>query len=68
MAIELERIRSIVESLIFVSETPISFRKIRTILEGVPTKDLKTVLDGLVEEYRTGKRGVIIDLVAEGYQ
>ena len=68
MAIELERIRSIVESLIFVSETPISFRKIRTILEGVPTKDLKAVLDGLVEEYRTGRRGVIIDLVAEGYQ
>ncbi|HPQ67645.1 MAG TPA: SMC-Scp complex subunit ScpB [bacterium] len=68
MAIELERIRSIVESLIFVSETPISFRKIRTILEGVPTKDLKTVLDELVEEYRTGQRGVIIDLVAEGYQ
>jgi len=68
MGIDGSRIRSIVESLIFVSEEPLSFRKIRAILEGVPTKELKRVLDEIIEEYRTADRGVTIELVADGYQ
>jgi segregation and condensation protein B len=68
VAIDQERISSIVESLIFVSETPLSFRKIRSILEGVPPKQLQEVIDGLIARYRAEGRGVIIEEVADGYQ
>jgi len=68
MSLETSRVRSILESLIFVSEQPVSFRKLRTILEGLPAKDLKTALDELVEEYRKPEHGITIELVAEGYQ
>lgn len=68
MALDQARLRSIVESLIFVSEQPLSFRKIRNILEGVPTKDLKMVLDEMVAEYSLNHHGVNIELVADGYQ
>ena len=68
MSLDTSRLRSILESLIFVSEEPISFRKLKTILEGVPAKDLKAVLDELVEEFRKPEHGVTIEVVAEGYQ
>ncbi|MDP8222388.1 MAG: SMC-Scp complex subunit ScpB [Candidatus Lernaella stagnicola] len=68
MAIDRERITSIVESLIFVSETPLSFRKIRSILEGVPTKELQSILEELQGHHRSRDRGIILDEVAEGYQ
>jgi segregation and condensation protein B len=68
MPLDTSRLRSILESLIFVSEQPVSFRKLRTILEGVPPKELKQALDELVEEYRRTEHGITIEPVAEGYQ
>jgi len=68
MSIDLARITSIVESLIFVSEKPLSFRKIRAILDGVPAKDLQTVVEELVARCRAENRGMILEEVAEGWQ
>ena len=63
MPLDTSRLRSILESLIFVSEQPVSFRKLRTILEGVPPKELKQALDELVEEYRRTEHGITIEPV-----
>lgn len=68
MAIDRTRIASIIESLIFVSDTPLSFRKIRSILDGVPAKDLRDVIDGLAVRYREEGRGILLEEVSEGFQ
>lgn len=68
MAIDHTRVSSIVESLVFVSETPLSFRKIRSILEGVPTRELQSILTELETRYREEQRGILLEEVAEGYQ
>jgi segregation and condensation protein B len=68
MSIDRARIASIVESLIFVSDKPLSFRKIRTILEGVPGKELQELLDELKQHYRAGERGIVLEEVADGFQ
>ena len=68
MSVDRSRILSILESLIFVSEKPLSFRKIRAILDGVPAKDLQAMIEDLGRQYREQSRGIIIEEVAEGYQ
>lgn len=68
MSVDRSRILSILESLIFVSEKPLSFRKIRAILDGVPAKDLQAMIEELSRQYREQSRGIILEEVAEGYQ
>ncbi|MBZ0272547.1 SMC-Scp complex subunit ScpB [bacterium] len=63
-----QRLRSIVESLIFVSEEPVPLAKIRAVLDGIPNDDIKAAIDDLMREYREGDRGFLLEEVAMGYQ
>lgn len=68
---EREEIKSIVEALIFVAEEPIGADLITMVMSeaGVSEKDVRTVLDELVNEYeRSPERGIRIVEVAGGYQ
>ncbi len=65
---EREDIKSIIESLLFVADTPLTIQRLGEVLEGVEQKDLRATLDELQAELESGRRGVRLVEVAGGYQ
>ena len=65
---EAKEIKSVVESLLFVAETPLTIQKLSEVLEGVEKKDIRSMLDELQAELENGRRGVRLVEVAGGYQ
>lgn len=59
--------KSVVESLVFVSEAPIRAERIAEALD-VEKKKVVRVLEELVREYSRGARGFILVEAAEGFQ
>lgn len=68
MTIDRERMKAICESLIFVSDEALHFRKIHAILEGIPAKELRSILNEMIEDWKTREGGIDLIEVAEGYQ
>jgi len=66
--VEKHRIRSIIESLLFISGEPISFERIISVLDGIERKLVREVLAELKEEYERENRGIRLVEVAGGYQ
>jgi len=63
------RLKSIVESLIFVSGKIISLDRIMAVLGGdIPRKAVTQVLNELVEQYQQSNRGFVLMEVGGGYQ
>lgn len=65
---EAKEIKSVVESLLFVAETPLTIQKLSEVLDGVEKKDIRSMLDELQAELDNGRRGVRLVEVAGGYQ
>ena len=65
-----EQIESILESLLFASDKPVSFSTIKELFKGTNvTKDhRKRALDRLAVEYAGSRRGVVLEDVTGGYQ
>jgi segregation and condensation protein B len=61
-------LKSIVESLIFVSESPVTLDRLCSVLEEHERPEIREVLETLVEEYNAAGRGIILAEVAGGYQ
>jgi len=61
-------LKSIVESLLFVHDQPLSLDRLALILEEFERGDIRAALEQLVTEYAPGERGVILAQVAGGYQ
>jgi len=53
----MEDIKYIIESLLFVSETPLTINRIQKVLEQADTKDIHEALTALAAEYETRKGG-----------
>jgi segregation and condensation protein B len=67
--VEERRLKSIIESLIFVSEAPLSLERIKEVLGEVNKRDLQRLVAELIEEYQqAANRGFFLTEVAEGYQ
>jgi segregation and condensation protein B len=62
-----ESIKSILESLLFVNEKPISLDELCAVLEA-PKKDIEAALQDLTTQYLSRNGGVCIVQVAGGYQ
>jgi len=62
-----ERIKSIVESLLFVNERPMSMGELAQIFE-LEKKGIEIALEELIFEYQQRKSGICIVKVAGGYQ
>lgn len=60
-------IKSIVESLLFIWGDPLSLKDIANILE-MKEKDLKVIIDEMIDEFDYERRGVKINKVGNGYQ
>ena len=61
-------LKTIVESLIFVHDQPLSLDRLALILEEHERADIRLALEELVAEYAVGGRGIILAQVAGGYQ
>ncbi len=61
-------LKSVVESLLFVADHPLTLDRLCSILEEYERKDISTALEGLIEEYREGERGICLTEVAGGWQ
>lgn len=63
-----DELKSIIESLLFVSETPLTLEQVKTVLEERTSADIKAAMDTLVAEYAARDGGFVIREVAGGYQ
>lgn len=61
-------LKSIVESLIFVSDLPITMDRLCSVLEEHERGDIRAAVEALKEDYRQAERGIFLDEVAGGYQ
>lgn len=68
--VEEEQIESILESLLFASDKPVSFVTMKELFKGtnVTKTHLKRALDKLAVEYAGSRRGVVLEDVSGGYQ
>jgi segregation and condensation protein B len=65
---EREDIKSILESLLFVADGPLSLQRIAEVLEGVEKAEIRSALDELQAELEATRRGVRLVEVAGGFQ
>jgi segregation and condensation protein B len=67
-SMERDEIKSIVESLLFVAEGPLTLQRFGEVLDGVDKQTIQAVLQALQEEYEAQNRGLRLVEVAGGYQ
>jgi segregation and condensation protein B len=65
---EADRLKSILESLLFTAEGPSSVDRLRGAIGSIERRDVTQALKELQEEYETQKRGVRLMEVANGFQ
>ena len=65
---ERDQLKSILESLLFASEGPLTLHRLGEVLEGVERKDIASALQELQAEYETAGRGFRLIEIAGGYQ
>ena len=63
-----EDLKYIIESLLFVSETPLTMDHLKGTVEGEETAAIRTALDELMAEYEQRDGGFLLKQVAGGYQ
>jgi segregation and condensation protein B len=66
--LEEERLKAILESLLFAASEPVALPQLVTVLETVTRDDIKTALDEMAVAYAAGARGIVLEEVAGGYQ
>lgn len=62
-----DRLKELIESLIFVSLEPLSLEKIKSVLEEFSEKDIERAVEDLLKSYTSNERGIQIILSAGGY-
>jgi len=65
---QLQQIKGIVESLLFVNERPVMLDQIKKVLEAVSGTEIKNAILNLQREYEERQSGMMIVEIAGGYQ
>ena len=65
---EEERLKAILESLLFAASEPVALAQLVTVLETVARDDVKTALGEMAVAYTASARGIVLEEVAGGYQ
>lgn len=63
-----ERLKAIIESLLFAAGEPVSLNRLAAVLDSVPREEIRNAVGALSAEYSQGGRGLTIEEVAGGYQ
>jgi len=66
--VEEERLKAILESLLFAAAEPVALSQLVTVLETVARDDIKKALGEMAVAYAAGGRGIVLEEVANGYQ
>jgi segregation and condensation protein B len=61
------RLKTIIESLIFISQKPLTLEKIKDVLEEFPPKDVDQAIEELLQSFSSNERGIQIIRSAGGY-
>lgn len=64
----MEKIKAVIEALIFASDTPLSPEKIRVVIPEAEKTEIKEIIDQLIAEYNERQGGIILQEVAGGFQ
>ena len=64
----MEKIKAVIEALIFASDAPLAMEKIRTVFPDVEKADIKEIIDQLTAEYQERQGGICLQEVAGGFQ
>ena len=64
----MENTKGILESLLFISEEPLTLDRLKNILAPVAAVDIRSALNDLIEEYEARRGGFVLKEVAGGYQ
>ncbi len=65
---ERDRLKSVLESLLFVADSPLLVSRLAEVLEGVDKTEIASALGELQSEYETAGRGFRLVEIAGGYQ
>ncbi|MGH7837435.1 MAG: SMC-Scp complex subunit ScpB, partial [Candidatus Binataceae bacterium] len=65
---EEERLKAILEGLLFAAGEPVSLARLGNALAGVARETIRQALAGLAAEYAAGNRGLALEEIAGGYQ
>jgi segregation and condensation protein B len=65
---EIEALKSIVESLLFVAEGPLTLQRLAEVIDGAGKKEIVAALDQVRTDLETNRRGVRMVEVAGGFQ
>lgn len=65
---EIEALKSIVESLLFVAESPLTLQRLAEVIDGADKKEIAAALERVKTELETNRRGVRMVEVAGGFQ
>ncbi len=68
--VEDERVESIIESILFASDRPVSFASLQMVFKGTTVKKdkIRKAIEAIAVEYAGGRRGVSLEEVTGGYQ
>lgn len=64
----MDEIKHIIESLLFVAETPLTVDRLKNVLTETETKEIRAALAALETDYEARKGGFFLREVAGGYQ
>jgi segregation and condensation protein B len=67
-AVEEERLKAILESLLFAAGEPVALAQLANAIDNVPRESIRKALAEMASEYGSGGRGVILEEIAGGYQ
>jgi segregation and condensation protein B len=66
--VEEERLKAILESLLFAAGEPVTLAQLASVLDSVPRDDIRRALAEMATGYAAGGRGLVLEEVAGGYQ
>jgi segregation and condensation protein B len=64
----MDDIKNIIESLLFVADEPLTIDRLKKIIPGAESRELREVLEELETDYETRQGGFFLKQVAGGYQ
>jgi segregation and condensation protein B len=67
-AVEEERLKAILESLLFAAGVPVPLAQLVNVLETVPRDTVRLALADLASAYAASGRGIVLEEVANGFQ
>ncbi len=61
-------VKSVIEALLFSSEKPLALERVKKVLDGYDTNQIRLIIEELRSDYERDKRGIRVVEVADGFR